>query len=89
MSSETAFLEDFILGMGDTLDMSCNRKDSLEPVVWFKDGIGLLSGNQTRVGQGMLRIINVSYEDSGVYTCRLAHTNTLLNNYTIRVTGEM
>ncbi|XP_027856076.1 fibroblast growth factor receptor 3 isoform X6 [Xiphophorus couchianus] len=89
VSSETAFLEDFILGMGDTLDMSCNRKDSLEPVVWFKDGIGLLSGNRTRVGQGMLRIINVSYEDSGVYTCRLAHTNTLLNNYTIRVTDSL
>ncbi|XP_032402862.1 fibroblast growth factor receptor 3 isoform X6 [Xiphophorus hellerii] len=89
VSSETAFLEDFILGMGDTLDMSCNQKDSLEPVIWFKDGIGLLSGNRTRVGQGMLRIINVSYEDSGIYTCRLAHTNTLLNNYTIRVTDSL
>uniref|UniRef100_A0A3P9NI74 Fibroblast growth factor receptor n=1 Tax=Poecilia reticulata TaxID=8081 RepID=A0A3P9NI74_POERE len=86
VSSETAFLEDFVLGMGDTLEMSCNREDSSEPIVWFKDGIGLSSGNRTRVGQRMLRIINVSYEDSGVYTCRLAHTNTLLKNYTIRVT---
>uniref|UniRef100_A0A3P9NI83 Fibroblast growth factor receptor n=1 Tax=Poecilia reticulata TaxID=8081 RepID=A0A3P9NI83_POERE len=89
VSSETAFLEDFVLGMGDTLEMSCNREDSSEPIVWFKDGIGLSSGNRTRVGQRMLRIINVSYEDSGVYTCRLAHTNTLLKNYTIRVTDSL
>ncbi|XP_007568651.1 fibroblast growth factor receptor 3 isoform X5 [Poecilia formosa] len=89
VSSETAFLEDFILGMGDTLEMSCNREDSSEPIVWFKDSIGLSSGNRTRVGQRTLRIINVSYEDSGVYTCRLAHTNTLLKNYTIRVTDSL
>ncbi|XP_014896082.1 fibroblast growth factor receptor 3 isoform X3 [Poecilia latipinna] len=89
VSSETAFLEDFILGMGDTLEMSCNREDSSEPIVWFKDSIGLSSGNRTRVSQRTLRIINVSYEDSGVYTCRLAHTNTLLKNYTIRVTDSL
>lgn len=89
VTSETAFLEDFVLGIGDTLEMSCNLEDLSEPVVWFKDDTGLVSGNRTRVGQRMLRIINVSYEDSGVYTCRLAHTNTLISNYTIRVTGEI
>ena len=88
MSSETAFLEDYVLGMGDTLEMSCDLEDHSEPVVWFKDGAGLVPGNRTRLGQRMLRIINVSYEDSGVYSCRLAHSNTLLSNYTIRVTGE-
>lgn len=88
VSSETAFLEDYVLGMGDTLEMSCDLEDHSEPVVWFKDGAGLVPGNRTRLGQRMLRIINVSYEDSGVYSCRLAHSNTLLSNYTIRVTGE-
>lgn len=88
MSSETAFLVDYVLGMGDTLEMSCDLEDHSEPVVWFKDGTGLVPSNRTRLGQRMLRIINVSYEDSGVYSCRLAHSNTLLSNYTIRVTGE-
>lgn len=88
MSSETAFLEDYVLGTGDTLEMPCDLKDHAEPVVWFKDGAALVSSNRTRVGQRMLRIINVSYEDSGVYSCRLAHSNTLLSNRTVRVTGE-
>uniref|UniRef100_A0A665WYA6 Fibroblast growth factor receptor n=1 Tax=Echeneis naucrates TaxID=173247 RepID=A0A665WYA6_ECHNA len=75
--------------MGDTLEMSCDLEDHSEPVVWFKDGVGLVPSNRTRLGQRMLRIINVSYEDSGVYSCRLAHSNTLLSNYTIRVTDSL
>ncbi|XP_038160614.1 fibroblast growth factor receptor 3 isoform X5 [Cyprinodon tularosa] len=89
VSSEAAFLENFVLGTGETLEMSCNPEDPTKPVVWFKDGVGLVSGNRTRVIQRTLRIINVSYEDSGVYTCRLAHTNALLNNYTIKVTDSL
>lgn len=88
VSSEAAFLEDFVLGVGDTLEMSCDLDDHSEPVAWFRDGTVLVSSNRTRVGQRILRIINVSYEDSGVYVCRLARSNTLLSNYTIRVTGE-
>ncbi|KAL7380788.1 hypothetical protein ABVT39_024118 [Epinephelus coioides] len=75
--------------MGDTLEMSCDLEDHSEPVVWFKDGAGLVPSNRTRLGQRMLCIINVSYEDSGVYSCRLAHSNTLLGNYTIRVTDSL
>ncbi|XP_015233975.1 PREDICTED: fibroblast growth factor receptor 3-like isoform X9 [Cyprinodon variegatus] len=89
VSSEAAFLENFVLGTGETLEMSCNPEDPSKPVVWFKDAVGLVSGNRTRVIQRTLRIINVSYEDSGVYTCRLAHTNALLNNYTIKVTDSL
>uniref|UniRef100_A0A674PMS4 Fibroblast growth factor receptor n=1 Tax=Takifugu rubripes TaxID=31033 RepID=A0A674PMS4_TAKRU len=70
--SETAFLEDYVLGVGDTLEMTCDMEDHAEPIVWFKDGAVLASSNRTRVGQRILRIINVSYEDSGVYSCRLA-----------------
>lgn len=88
MSSETAFLEDYVLGMGETLQISCDLDGHSEPGVWFKDGAVLVSSNRTRVGQRMLRIINVSYEDSGVYLCRLARSNKLLSNYTIRVSGE-
>lgn len=87
VSSETAFLEDYVRGMGDDLEMSCDLEDHSEPVIWYKDGTGLMPSNRTRLGQRVLHIINVSYEDSGVYSCRLAHSNTLLN-YTLRVTGE-
>ncbi|KAK9533137.1 hypothetical protein VZT92_008290 [Zoarces viviparus] len=89
VSSETAFLEDYVLGMGDTLEMSCDLEDHSGPIVWFKDGAGLVPSNRTRLGQRILRIINVSYEDSGVYSCRLAHSNALLSNYTIRVTDSL
>lgn len=88
MSSETAFLEDYVLGVGDTLEMTCDLEDHPEPISWFKDGALLASSNRTRVGQRLLRIINVSYEDSGVYSCRLSRSNLLLSNYTIRVTGN-
>ncbi|XP_029683980.1 fibroblast growth factor receptor 3 isoform X1 [Takifugu rubripes] len=89
VSSETAFLEDYVLGVGDTLEMTCDMEDHAEPIVWFKDGAVLASSNRTRVGQRILRIINVSYEDSGVYSCRLARSNVLLSNYTIRVTDSL
>ncbi|XP_072313452.1 fibroblast growth factor receptor 3 isoform X7 [Eucyclogobius newberryi] len=89
VSSEAAFLEDFVLGVGDTLEMSCDAADPSKPVVWFKDGFSLMSHNRTRAGQRMLRVINVSYEDSGVYSCRTAHNNALVSNYTIRVTDSL
>ncbi|XP_033992132.1 fibroblast growth factor receptor 3 isoform X6 [Trematomus bernacchii] len=88
-SSESAFLEDHVLGMGENLEIPCDLEDHSEPVVWFKDGAGLVPGNRTRLGQRLLRIINVSYEDSGVYSCRLAQSNTLLSNYTVRVTDSL
>ncbi|KAI9545826.1 hypothetical protein NQZ68_033308 [Dissostichus eleginoides] len=88
-SSESAFLEDHVLGMGENLEIPCDLEDHSEPVVWFKDGAGLVPGNRTRLGQRLLLIINVSYEDSGVYSCRLAQSNTLLSNYTVRVTDSL
>uniref|UniRef100_A0A8C1VBQ0 Fibroblast growth factor receptor n=1 Tax=Cyprinus carpio TaxID=7962 RepID=A0A8C1VBQ0_CYPCA len=87
VSSEVeVFLEDYVAGVGDTVDLPCTPRDFLVPIVWQKDGDAVSPSNRTRVGQKVLHIINVSYEDSGVYSCRHAHSSTLLNNYTVRVT---
>lgn len=85
-----------MLGLGDLLEVPCDLDDLSEPVAWFKDGAALTPTNRTRVGQRLLRITNVSYEDSGVYVCRLARHRgggdggnaPALSNYTVRVTGE-
>lgn len=83
-----------MLGLGDLLEVPCDLDDLSEPVAWFKDGAALTPTNRTKVGQRLLRITNVSYEDSGVYVCRLARHRgsgssvSVLSNYTVRVTGE-
>uniref|UniRef100_A0A672MDB7 Fibroblast growth factor receptor n=1 Tax=Sinocyclocheilus grahami TaxID=75366 RepID=A0A672MDB7_SINGR len=83
------FLEDYVAGVGDTVDLSCTPRDFLVPIVWQKDGDAVSPSNRTRVGQKVLHIINVSYEDSGVYSCRHTHSSTLLSNYTVRVTDSL
>lgn len=89
VSSEAEmFVDDYVAGVGDTVDLSCTSHDFLLPIVWQKDGSTVSPSNRTRVGQKVLHIINVSYEDSGVYSCKHAHSSMLLSNYTVRVTGQ-
>lgn len=82
------FLEDYVVAVGDSLDLPCNAHNILLPVVWMKGRDVVLSGNRTRLSHKALHISNISYEDSGMYSCRYEHSNTLLSNYTIRVTGQ-
>ncbi|XP_057197474.1 fibroblast growth factor receptor 3 isoform X1 [Triplophysa rosa] len=90
VSSEVeVFLEDYVAGVGDTVDLACSPHDFLIPIVWQKDGDAVSPSNRTRVGQKVLRIINVSYEDSGIYSCRHAHSSMLLSNYTVRITDSL
>ncbi|XP_071238252.1 fibroblast growth factor receptor 3 isoform X3 [Salvelinus alpinus] len=89
LPTDSVFLEDYVVSTGDTLDLSCNPDGPAQAVLWFKDGSGLLPSNRTRVDQRVLRIINVSYEDSGMYSCHVTHDNNLLSNYTIRVTDSL
>ncbi|KAG2465619.1 FGFR3 factor, partial [Polypterus senegalus] len=83
-SSDAAF-EKIDLGSGDNLDLSCNSQGSLLPVVWYKDGVGVIPSNRTQIGQRHLKIINVSFEDSGLYSCRLTLSNEILKNFTVKV----
>lgn len=87
LRSETAFLEELVFGSGDTIELSCNTQGSSVSVFWFKDGIGIAPTNRTHIGQKLLKIINVSYDDSGLYSCKPRHSNEVLGNFTVRVTG--
>ncbi|POI34768.1 hypothetical protein CIB84_001480, partial [Bambusicola thoracicus] len=87
LRSETAFLEELVFGSGDTIELSCNTQSSSVSVFWFKDGIGIAPSNRTHIGQKLLKIINVSYDDSGLYSCKPRHSNEVLGNFTVRVTG--
>lgn len=57
-------------------------------VFWFKDGIGIAPTNRTHIGQKLLKIINVSYDDSGLYSCKPRQSSEVLGNFTVRVTGK-
>ncbi|KAK3553615.1 hypothetical protein QTP70_006053 [Hemibagrus guttatus] len=83
------FLEDYVLAVGESLDIPCNAPNFLMSVTWQKDGDVVLPGNRTRLSHKVLHINNVSYDDSGVYTCRYEQGNTLLGNYTVRVTDSL
>ncbi|XP_042312879.1 fibroblast growth factor receptor 3 isoform X3 [Sceloporus undulatus] len=86
LRSETAFLEELVVGSGDTLELLCNAPGLSLSVFWYKDGIGISPTNRTHIGQKLLRIINVSYDDSGLYSCKARHSTEMLRNITVRVT---
>ncbi|XP_062903082.1 fibroblast growth factor receptor 3 isoform X2 [Mobula hypostoma] len=89
LGNQRTILEEVILSNGDTLDLSCNSQGSSLALVWLKDGLRILPNNTTQVGQKWLKIINVSYDDSGVYSCKLWGTNEILSNFTIKVTDSL
>uniref|UniRef100_A0A8C3TUC3 Fibroblast growth factor receptor n=1 Tax=Catharus ustulatus TaxID=91951 RepID=A0A8C3TUC3_CATUS len=81
-------LQELVFGNGDTIELSCNTQGSSVSVFWFKDGIGIAPTNRTHIGQKLLKIINVSYDDSGLYSCKPRHSNEVLGNFTVRVTDS-
>ncbi|ETE64324.1 Fibroblast growth factor receptor 3, partial [Ophiophagus hannah] len=68
LRSETGFFEALVVGSGDTVELQCNTPDSPVSLLWYKDGVGISPTNRTHFGQKLLRIINVSYNDSGLYS---------------------
>ncbi|KAL8186782.1 UNVERIFIED_CONTAM: Fibroblast growth factor receptor 3 [Gekko kuhli] len=88
LRSEPDFLEELVFGSGDTIELPCDSPGPSVSVFWYKDGIGISPSNRTHVGQKLLRIINVSYDDAGLYSCRTRHSLEMLRNFTVRVTGK-
>lgn len=77
-----------MVGIGDTFELLCSTPASSVSPFWYKDGLGLSPTNRTHIGQKLLKIINVSYSDSGLYSCRPRHSVEILRNFTVRVIGE-
>uniref|UniRef100_A0A4X2LR69 Fibroblast growth factor receptor n=1 Tax=Vombatus ursinus TaxID=29139 RepID=A0A4X2LR69_VOMUR len=85
LRSEPRSQEELVFSSGESIELGCEAQDS-SMLAWFKDGMAILPTNRTHVGPDLLKIINVSYDDSGVYTCQQKHSSEVLCNFTIRVT---
>ncbi|KAG8453388.1 hypothetical protein GDO86_000136 [Hymenochirus boettgeri] len=84
LSIEQPPFDELMFAIGETLELACSAEDSTTST-WFKDRIAIVPNNRTSTRQGLLKIINVSYDDSGIYSCRLWHSTEILRNFTIRV----
>ncbi|XP_048459363.1 fibroblast growth factor receptor 3-like [Rhincodon typus] len=89
LGSQHNIPKESVFSNGDTLDLTCNSQGSSVATVWFKDGLRILPNNRTQVGQRVLKVINISYDDSGVYSCKLWGTSEILRNFTIKVTDSL
>ncbi|KAG9340921.1 hypothetical protein JZ751_020114 [Albula glossodonta] len=82
--------EQLVLLLGDILMLACDSNRS-EPVLWYRRGAWIRPGGRIRIWprSGLLKISEVSYEDSGVYTCALRGTRDPLRAFTITVTDSL
>ncbi|XP_072476101.1 fibroblast growth factor receptor 3 isoform X5 [Notamacropus eugenii] len=85
LRTEPRTQEELVFSSGESIELGCEAQDS-SVLSWFKDGVAILPTNRTHIGPDLLKIINVSYDDSGIYTCQQKHSSEVLCNFTIRVT---
>ncbi|XP_020847901.1 fibroblast growth factor receptor 3 isoform X10 [Phascolarctos cinereus] len=86
LRSEARSQQELVFSSGESIELGCEAQDS-SLLAWFKDGVAIFPTNRTHIGPDLLKIINVSYDDSGIYTCQQKHSSEVLCNFTIRVTG--
>uniref|UniRef100_A0A8D2LI89 Fibroblast growth factor receptor n=1 Tax=Varanus komodoensis TaxID=61221 RepID=A0A8D2LI89_VARKO len=79
-------LRQLVVGSGDTLELLCSPPGSAGSVIWYKDGGGISPTNRTQIGPKVLRIANVSHNDSGQYSCGPGHSAEVLGSFSVRVT---
>ncbi|XP_020847893.1 fibroblast growth factor receptor 3 isoform X2 [Phascolarctos cinereus] len=85
LRSEARSQQELVFSSGESIELGCEAQDS-SLLAWFKDGVAIFPTNRTHIGPDLLKIINVSYDDSGIYTCQQKHSSEVLCNFTIRVT---
>uniref|UniRef100_A0A2K6TXL2 Fibroblast growth factor receptor 3 n=1 Tax=Saimiri boliviensis boliviensis TaxID=39432 RepID=A0A2K6TXL2_SAIBB len=76
--------EQLVFGSGDAVELSCPPPGG-GPVVWVKDGAGLVPSDRVLVGPQRLLVLNASQEDSGAYSCRHRLTQRVLCRFSVRV----
>lgn len=79
--------EHLLLDPGSLLKLYCTANHSLI-IIWYKEAKQLLPGGRIHMRQSMLEIADVTYEDSGLYSCRIRSTGENLRNFTISVVGK-
>ncbi|XP_040275160.1 fibroblast growth factor receptor 3 isoform X2 [Bufo bufo] len=82
---ESGPLDELMFGVGETIELSCSVESPSMSILWLKDGIAVRENNRTHARQNLLKITNVSYDDSGIYSCTLLRSTEILRNFTIRV----
>uniref|UniRef100_A0A8C9SSU0 Fibroblast growth factor receptor n=1 Tax=Scleropages formosus TaxID=113540 RepID=A0A8C9SSU0_SCLFO len=77
-----------LLEPGDLMKLSCdtNRPGGIQ---WFKGVTRVLPSARIHMRPGVMEITDVTYEDSGLYTCMLSGTMEMLRNFTIVVTDSL
>ena len=63
--------EDYELRFGDSITLSCSADGKPAPsIVWYKDGVEIsYKVKQTGPSDSELRLINLTADESGIYTC--------------------
>ena len=71
---------------GDVLKLRCDagRRGS---VLWYKGDARVQHSTRIHIRAGVMEIIDISFEDSGVYVCVLRGSREMLRNLTITVAG--
>lgn len=76
-----------LLDPGSLLKLYCGTNHSLA-LTWYKEAKQLFPSGRMHLRQSMLEIAEVTYEDSGLYSCRARSTGESLRNFTISVVGK-
>lgn len=78
--------EHLLMEPGDVLKLRCDagRRGS---VLWYKGDARVQHSTRIHIRAGVMEIIDISFEDSGVYVCVLRGSREMLRNLTITVAG--
>lgn len=78
--------EHLLLEPGEVLKLRCDagRRGS---VLWYKGNARVQHSTRIHIRNGVLEIVDITYDDSGLYTCMLRGSRETLRNFTIIVAG--
>lgn len=80
--------EHLLLEPGDVLKLRCDagRRGS---VLWYKGNARVQHSTRIHIRNGVLEIIDITYDDSGLYVCMLRGSRETVRNFTIIVADSL